>query len=292
MKRVSYLLLVVFCSTCIVSAGRAAATAGEFSAGIIAMYGWWEPFAANYLQQLDRKKVIKTTFSMKDSSALYGPFLSWQATESWNLSFTLLMAVHDQFSASSNNLTLGMEGLHLARTTLSHMERYDADLRATKKLNKYAGVFVAANLDVSKYFGGYNIIITAQPLLPLELPAKGSLRSYEYDCGPGVGAALGFELAKNLTLNMRLSLYVMGGTLTRKVQHEQKKVNTHLAFKTIEDVTLSYRIDPAGIILSIGGRYQAMTFAAMTMSPREFFHNYTTLFDQLGGVTMSAAVVF
>jgi hypothetical protein len=292
MKISSRFLLVVLVTACVLSGGAMKASAGEFTLGAVVMYGWWSPFAGNYLQQQDRKMLIKTNFSMKDNSALYGPVLSYRATDSWKLTFTLLMAVHNQFSAASSNMTFGMDGLHLARTTASHIDRYDADLRAYYNLNKYADIFVAANLDASKFFGGYNVlIVTGIPLLP-EFPLKGSLRSFQYDCGPGFGAKIGFELAKNLMLDFRLSLYVTGGTLVRNIQHEKRKKNIHLGFKTIEEVVLSYRIDPAGIILSVGGRYQAMTFALLSASPREFFHNYTTLFDQLGGVTASVAFAF
>jgi hypothetical protein len=290
MKKSAYVLLVVLISACFVTGGSATARAGEFSIGGIVMYGWWSPFAANYLQQLDRKMPIKTTFSMKDNSALYGPVLSYQATESWKLTFTLLMALHNQFSAASNNATLGMDGLHLARTTASHIDRYDADFRAYHTLNKYADIFVGANLDATKFFGGYNIMVETM-ILPT-IPLKGSLRSFQYDCGPGFGAKIGFDLAKNLRLDFKLSLYVTGGTLIRNIQHEKRKENIHLGFKTIEEVVLSYRIESAGILLSLGGRYQAMTFALLTSSPREYFNNYTTLFDQLGGVTASVAFAF
>jgi len=291
MKKTAYALLVVLVSTCVVAGGGTAVRAGEFSIGGIVMYGWWSPFAANYLQQLDRKMPIKTTFSMDDNSALYGPVLSYQATESWKLNFTLLMALHDQFSAASNNATFDINGgLNLARTTASHIDRYDADLRAYYTVNKYADVFVGANLDATKFFGGYNVIAVTM-ILPT-FPLKGSLRSFQYDCGPGFGTKIGFDLAKNLRLDFKLSLYVTGGTLVRNIQYEKRKENIHLGFKTIEEVVLSYRIDPAGIILSVGGRYQAMTFALLTSTPREFFTNYTTLFDQLGGVTASVSFAF
>ena len=262
MKKSSRFLLVVLVSACITSGGAITASAGEFTLGAVAMYGWWSPFAANYLQQLDRKMSIRTTFSMKDNSVLYGPVLSYKATDSWKLTFTLLMAVHNQFSAASNNMTLGLNGLHLARTTASHIDRYDADLRAYYTLNKYADIFVAANLDASMFFGGYNVLIETM-ILP-GFPLKGSLRSFQYDCGPGFGAKIGFDLAKNLILDFRLSLYVTGGTLVRNIQHEKRRKNIHLGFKTIEEVVLSYRVDAAGIILSVGGRYQAMTFALLT----------------------------
>lgn len=294
MKKLSHLLLVVLVFTCAISTWSATANAavGDVSVGAIAMYGWWNPFAKNYFKQQDRKMPIRSTFSMKDSSALYGPVLTWQATESWKLSFTLLMALHNQFSLSSDNLTLGLTGLHLARTTASRVEKYDADLRAYKKMNKYVDIFIAANVDVNKFFGGYNAIISFVPVLPIEVPMKGSLRSFQYDCGPGFGFNLGFELAKNLTLDLKLSLYVMAGTLQRNVQFEARKTNVHLGFKSIEEVVLSYLIEPANIILSVGGRYQLMTFALITQDPREYFGNYTALFDQLGGVTVSAAYLF
>jgi hypothetical protein len=290
MKKTAYALLVVLVSACVITGGSTAARAGEFSIGGIVMYGWWSPFAANYLQQLDRKMPFKTTFSMKDNSALYGPVLSYQATDSWKLTFTLLMAVHGQFSATSNNVTLGMDGLHLARTSAAHIDRYDADIRAYHTLNKYADIFIGANLDASKFFGGYNVLVETMILPPI--PLKGSLRSFQYDCGPGFGAKIGFDLAKNLRLDFKLSLYVTGGTLIRNIQFEKRKENIHLGFKTIEEVVLSYRIDPAGLILSVGGRYQAMTFALLSSSPREYFKNYTTLLDQLGGVTASVAFAF
>ncbi|HOD14985.1 MAG TPA: hypothetical protein PK307_03720 [Spirochaetota bacterium] len=290
MKKSPRFLLVVLVSVSVLSGGAVAASAGEFTIGAMAMYGWWSPFAANYLQQLDRKKTVQSTFSMKDHSALYGPVLSFRASDSWKLTFTLLMAVHNQFSAASNNMTFGDDGLHLARTTASHIDRYDADFRAYYTLNKYADIFVAANLDASKFFGGYNVLIVTT-LLPA-FPLKGSLRSFQYDCGPGFGAKIGFELAKDLVLDFRLSLYVTGGTLIRNIQHEKRKENIHLGFKTIEEVVLSYRIEPAHMIISLGGRYQAMTFALLRSSSREYFHNYTALFDQLGGVTASVAYGF
>ena len=110
MKKTAYALLVVLVSACVITAGSTAVRAGEFSIGGIVMYGWWSPFAANYLQQLDRKMPVKTTFSMDDDSALYGPMLSYKATDSWKLTFTLLMALHDQFSAASNNMTFDPNG--------------------------------------------------------------------------------------------------------------------------------------------------------------------------------------
>jgi hypothetical protein len=227
---------------------------------------------------------------MKDNSALYGPVLSYRATDSWKLTFKLLMAVHNQFAAASNSMTLGMDGLHIARTSVSHIDRYDADLRAYYTLNKYADLFVGANLDASKFFGGYNVLIATMILPPL--PLKGSIRSFQYDCGPGFGFTIGFEMAKNLRLDFKLSLFVTGGTLVRNIQHEKRKENIHLGFKTVDEIVLSYRIEQAGITLSAGGRYQAMTFALLSASPREYFHNYTTLFDQLGGVTASVAYAF
>jgi hypothetical protein len=294
MKKTAYALLVVLVSASVVAGAGTAARAGEFSIGGIVMYGWWSPFAANYLRQLDRKMPIKTTFSMKDNSALYGPVLSYQAAESWKLTFTLLMALHGQFSAASNNMTFDMNGgTHIARTTASHIDRYDADLRAYHTLNKYADIFIGANLDATKFFGGYNVDVIVPIFLPPPgLPLKGSLRSFQYDCGPGFGAKIGFDLAKNLRLDFKLSLYVTGGTLIRNIQYEKRKENIHLGFKTIEEVVLSYRIESAGILLSLGGRYQAMTFALLTSSMREYFNNYTTLFDQIGGVTASVAFAF
>ena len=85
-----------------ITAGGTEARAGEFSADAIVMYGWWKPFLANYLQQLDRKWPVQTTFFVKNSSALYGPVLGYKISDTWNLSFTLLMALHNQFYAASS----------------------------------------------------------------------------------------------------------------------------------------------------------------------------------------------
>ncbi len=287
----SRLVLILLVSLSIV-AGGAAARAGEFSAGVTVMYGWWKPFAANYLRQLDRKWPMKTTFHMKNSSALYGPVLGYRVSGSWNLSFTLLMAVHNQLSAASTNLTMARDGLHLARTAIDRVNKYDADLRAYYSAGRYADLFIAVNMEADKYFGDYRVLIGLAPVLPVTVPLAGSLRSFQYDCGPGFGVNLKFELAKNLTARLRLSLYVMGGTLQRNVQFEKRRVNTHLSFKSIEEALLSYHIEAARTTITLGGRYHAMTFALMTASPREFFGNYTTKFDQIGGVTFSAAYLF
>ena len=266
--------------------------AGEFSAGAMAMYGWWKPFAANYLQQLDRKYPIKTSFFMENSSVLYGPMLGYKISETWSLSFKLLMALHDQYAARSNNATAALDGLHLARTRIDRVNKYDADLRAYHPVGRYADIFIAANLEADKYFGNYRVLINMTPLLPATIPLQGSLRSFQYDCGPGFGVNLRFVLAKNLALQARLSLYVMGGTLQRYIQFEKRRENIHLAFKTIEELLLSYYFEAARTTVTIGGRYHAMTFALLKASPREFFNNYTTKFDQLGGVVLSAAYGF
>ncbi|MBP7737541.1 MAG: hypothetical protein KA369_16290 [Spirochaetes bacterium] len=291
MNRTTRLVLILLVSMSIV-AGGATARAGDFSAGAVVMYGWWKPFAANYLRQLDRKWPVRTTFHMENSSALYGPALGYRVSGSWNLSFTLLMAVHGQISAASTNLTMATDGLHLARTAIDRVNRYDADLRACYNAGRYADIFIAVNMEADKYFGDYRVLINLWPVLPVTLPLAGSLRSFQYDRGPGFGVNLRLELAKNLTAQLRLSLYVMGGTLQRYIQFEKRRVNTHLAFKSIEEVLLSYHIEAARTTITLGGRYHAMTFALMSASPREFFRNYTTKFDQLGGVTCSAAYAF
>jgi hypothetical protein len=291
MNRTERLVLIFLVSLSII-AGGTRVRAGEFSAGATVMYGWWKPFAANYLQQLDRKWPIRTTFFMENSSAVYGPELGYRISGSWSLSFKLLMVLHNQYSAGSFNATLAPDGLHLARTEIDRINKYDADLRAYHAVGKYADIFIAVNMDADKYFGDYRVLIDLAPLIPVTLPLQGSLRSFRYDCGPGFGVNLRFELVKNLTVQARLSLYVMGGTLQRYIQFEKRRVNVHLAFKSIEEVLLSYYIEPARTTLTIGGRYHAMTFALLSSSPREFFQNYTTKFDQLGGVTFSAAYSF
>ncbi|HOT46821.1 MAG TPA: hypothetical protein PLM53_18210 [Spirochaetota bacterium] len=285
------LVLILLVAISII-AGGTTVRAGEFSVGAAVMYGWWKPFAANYLQQLDRKYPVKTTFFMENSSALYGPVLGYKISETWNLSFTLLTALHNQYSAGSYNATAALDGLHLARTEIDRVNKYDADLRAYYRASKYAGVFIAVNMEADKFFGDYRVLINLTPVLPVTIPLQGSLRSFQYDCGPGVGLNLTFELAKNLTAQIRLSLYVMGGTLQRYIQFEKRKVNTHMAFKSVEEVLLSYYIEGARTTISIGGRYHAMTFALMSASPREFFKNYTTKFDQLGGIIVTAAYTF
>jgi len=289
-RRFRLVLIILVCSSII--AGGTRVRAGEFSAGAVVMYGWWKPFAANYLQQLDRKWPVETAFYMKNSSALYGPMLGYRVSETWNLTFTLLMALHNQFSAASTNLTLALDGLHLARTAIDRVNKYDADLRAYYRAGRYADVFFGVNMEADKYFGDYRVLINLAPVLPVTIPLQGSLRSFSYDCGPGVGVNLRFELVKNLSAQIRLSLYIMGGTLQRYIQFEKRRVNTHLAFKSINEVLLSYYIEGARTTISVGGRYHAMTFALMSASPREFFYNYTTKFDQLGGVILTAAYTF
>lgn len=290
MNRTVRFTLILLVSISVI-AGSAKAQAGEFSAGAMVMYGWWKPFAANYLLQLDRKWPVQTTFFMENSSALYGPVLGYRINDSWNLSFVLLMALHNQFSAGSYNLTAALDGVHLARTAINRINKYDADLRAYHAVGRYADIFIAANMEAEKYFGDYRVLIGIAPMLP-PLPLSGSLRSFQYDCGPGFGVNLRFELVKNLALQARLSLYVMAGTLERYVQFEKRRVNTHLAFKSIEELLLSYYIEAARTTITVGGRYHAMTFALLEASPREFFKNYTTKFDQIGGVTFSAAYSF
>jgi len=289
-RRYRLVLILLVCFS--ILAGGTRVRAGEFSAGAAVMYGWWKPFAANYLRQLDRKWPLETTFYMKNSSALYGPVLGYKISETWSLSFTFLMALHNQYSAGSYNATLALDGLHLARTAIDRVNKYDADFRAYYKAGKYADVFFGINMEADKYFGDYRVLINLAPVLPVTLPLQGSLRSFSYDCGPGVGVNLRFELVKNLALQARLSLYVMGGTLQRYIQFEKRKVNTHMAFKSIEEVLLSYYIEGARTTISVGGRYQAMTFALMSASPREFFQNYTTKFDQLGGIIITASYAF
>ncbi len=173
---------------------------------------------------------------------------------------------------------------------MTHNQSFYHRFRLTPR--PLSDIFIAVNLEADKYFGDYSVLISLWPVLPGPLPLRGSLRSFQYDCGPGFGVNLRIELVKNLTAQVRLSLYVMGGTLQRYIQFEKRKVNTHLAFKSIDEVLLSYYIEPARTTLTIGGRYQAMTFALLSASPREFFQNYTTRFDQLGGVTFSAAYAF
>ncbi len=291
MNRRFRLVLILLVSMSIITGGMQA-QAGEFSVGATVMYAWWKPFAANYLQQLDRKWPIQTTFYAENSSVLYGPILGYKISDSWKLSFMLLMALHNQFSAASHNATMDLSGFHLARTTADRMNKYDADLRAFYVAGKYADVFIAVNLEADKYFGDYRALISLAPVLPVLLPLAGSLRSFQYDCGPGVGVNLRFELVKNLYAQMRLSLYVMGGTLERNVQYEKRKVNSHLCLKSVDEVLLSYYIEAARTTISIGGRYHAMTFAQLSATPREFFKNYTTKFDQIGGMIFSAAYTF
>jgi len=292
MKRISNYLLVLFVSMAILAGGISNVKAGEFSAGATVMYGWWKPFLANYLQQLDRKMPIKTSFKMNMDSVLYAPMLGYKISDTWNISFILLMALHNQFSASSSNATLDLTGLNLARSTTSHINKYDADLRANHAINKYASIFIAVNAETDTYFGGYNAIVTFAPIIPITLPTKGSLRSFQYDCGPGAGVDLKFELVKNFYAQIKLSLYVMAGKLTRNIQYSTRKETINMAFKSIDEVIFSYYIESARATVSIGGRYHAMTFALMKATPTEHFKNYTTLFDQMGGITASVAFVF
>ena len=142
------------------------------------------------------------------------------------------------------------------------------------------------------YFGGYNAIVTFAPIIPITLPNKGSLRSFQYDCGPGIGVNLKFELIKNFYAQIKLSLYVMGGMLTRYTQYSTRKVTINMAFKSIDELILSYFIESARATVSIGGRYHLMTFAMMKATPTEHFKNYTTLFDQIGGITASVTFAF
>jgi hypothetical protein len=166
--------------------------------------------------------------------------------------------------------------------------RYDSDTTIACGLNRYVRLFAGFKYQGYEYDESINYNSNYGGLL-----AHGAARFHSF--GGGLGLGLTFPLAAGLFANINLSGLCMYGTASydfdRQFVYETSITPILTQFKDERywsaggnsTLALSYQFEKAGVVLSLGFRYQALYYFWQANNPQGFLEYYGRLDHSYGG---------
>lgn len=235
----------------------------RFSAGPMLWYAWWSP-QKYFLTNSDTARVTAgKSFSMRNSSIIYGPALSYRISDRWSMTAVFMFCIHGQYSAGGSSLTLGQQLTPtITRTTITRMNRYDADLTFGYSLNRYFRLFIGTKGQAFTHEGNYRVILLF-PAYSFSLPLFGFVRARSVSVGAGSGVGVTVPLGAGFFFQSAVSVIAMPGEFMKVKGHLLRDRAVLLSYGGNATVSFAYVIDRANITISLGGRYQILSYALL-----------------------------
>lgn len=258
------------------------------SVGAATWYAWWDPIFRQSLVAEEKGsgirkpgKVVYSTFSMMDSSFLYGPVLNVQFTDRWSMAGVFQFSVHGGYSASSRYVNfLGLNYFpaspldlqsYYVTIRLNRINRYDADLSFNYHLTDFLKLYLGLKYQGYTYDGKFNIVLMRQSEAH-PFPANDVTGSQNAG-GVGAGFAVNVRLVAGLFIIGNLSFTSLVGSV--RIYQIDKVTHTVLLYGGNGSMSLSYYFERIRTAFSLGYRsqvYRSHTIKGGFRPDNDIFH--------------------
>ena len=243
------------------------------SIGAVTWYAWWVPSMLKQattgqtrekMGSLSRGPVLHSSFSMNNSSFLYGPVISIKVNDKWSISGVFAFCLHKGFSSNSYYYKytgwtesipiIGFTGFY-SIIDVDKVDRYDADLTFNYRINKIFKFFFGCKYQGYEYKGNFLLLFTSAfsgliPTFPIKLDTISKLHS----SGLGAGFGMNFHLGNSFFFLYNLSIIFLGGNLESRNFDKSNDLFISYGFNTNQ--SFAYYIEKIKTTISFGYRFQ------------------------------------